>query len=236
MQAAGTVQFAATADGAVKEVCRRRREAFFGESSGRDKVEGNETDMAQRRMSSRGLLRPYIRATPPLCVLGDAAVTRRRGAMSLRRAGSWRYDAQGTAQLTALIMQAAALGFKALDVSRTPLTVPAMCGVSERPKHLLVCGACGACGAGAGNGGPTTSSATRAPPPRPTSARPPTVADLLRWHDDMDLLPPLGTGMPCHNGGSAACCGGPGCCSLCSATDFNDALEAIISTFGTGRA
>jgi hypothetical protein len=33
------------------------------------------------------------------------------------RAGSWCYDAQGTAQLTALITQAAALGFEAVDVS-----------------------------------------------------------------------------------------------------------------------
>ena len=36
--------------------------------------------------------------------------------------------------------------------------------------------------------------------------------------DDMDLPSPLGTGLPCHNGGRPGCRGGLGCCSLCSAT------------------
>lgn len=44
--------------------------------------------------------------------------------------------------------------------------------------------------------------------------------------DDQDLPPPLGTGLPCHNGGVVSCRGGPGCCSLCAGTEFYDAMEA----------
>ncbi len=66
----------------------------------------------------------------------------------------------------------------------------------------------------------------------PNQCAPDNAAQLpLRWHDDMVLLPPQGTGLPFHDGGRAACRGGPGCCSLCSATDFYDAMEASIFDF-----
>ena len=50
--------------------------------------------------------------------------------------------------------------------------------------------------------------------------------------DDMDLLPPAGTGLPCHNGGSESCRGGPGCCSTCAASEwFVDELIPSVLAF-----
>ena len=74
----------------------------------------------------------------------------------------------------------------------------------------------------------------------PNRCAPDNAAALpLRWHDVIGLLPPLGTGLPCHNGGSAAFRGGPGCCSLCSATDFYDSMEAnifwLLGQYGHGH-
>lgn len=49
--------------------------------------------------------------------------------------------------------------------------------------------------------------------------------------DTMDLLPPLGTGRSCHNQGCGLGDGGPGCCSLCAATTFYDAMEKTMLEF-----
>ena len=50
-------------------------------------------------------------------------------------------------------------------------------------------------------------------------------------YDDMDLLPPYGTGLPCHNGGNALCSGGPGCCSTCSASEWFDEMVSTLFNF-----
>jgi hypothetical protein len=151
------------------------------------------------------------------------------------RTGSWCYDAEGTAQLSALIAQAAALGFEGVDVSlNMNSTWRSQVGVEFQSAQNIswfaaLVGQARALGMemGAYDLLRNARSATA-----PNQCAPDNAASLpLRWHDDMDLPPPLGTGLPCHNGGSASCRGGPGCCSLCSATDFYDGMEASIFDF-----
>jgi hypothetical protein len=151
------------------------------------------------------------------------------------RQGSWCYDTAGTAGLEAYIDQAAALGFELIDVSlnmnntwRSQVGVEFQSQANATWFKALV-GRARAAGMelGAYDLLRNARSATAA-----NQCAPDNAAELpLSAYDDMDLPPPLGTGLPCHNGGNANCRGGPGCCSLCAASEFYDELEASILSF-----
>jgi hypothetical protein len=150
-------------------------------------------------------------------------------------AGGWCYDAAGTAGLQAFIDQAAALGFEMVDVSlnmnatwRSQVGVEFQGGANVTWFAALVARARAAgMEMGAYQLLRNARSATAINQCAPADATQlPNV-----WFDDQDLPPPLGTGLPCHNGGAAACRGGPGCCSLCAATEWYDALEASVLSF-----
>jgi len=158
------------------------------------------------------------------------------------RTGSWCYDAEGSAGLSALITQAASLGFEAVDVSlnmnntwRSQVGVEFQSASNTSWFAGMVALAKGlGMELGAYDLLRNARSATA-----PNQCAPEDAATLpLHWFDDQDLPPPLGTGLTCHNGGDASCRGGPGCCSLCAASEFYDALEASIFQFweGTGMS
>ena len=201
-----------------------------------ERAEGAAHGMSRFGLESARMWRTLAPQTEQFPVVANAMCS---GGSNLPRgdprAGSWCYDAEGTAQLSALIAQAAALGFEGVDVSlNMNATWRSQVGVEFQSAQnaswfAALVGQARALGMemGAYDLLRNARSATA-----PNQCAPDNAAALpLHWHDDMDLPPPLGTGLTCHNGGSASCRGGPGCCSLCSATDFYDALEASIFDF-----
>ena len=206
------------------------------------RAEGAAHGMSQFGLESARMWRTLAPQTEQFPVVANAMCV--GGAEGLPpgdpRTGSWCYDAQGTAALAALIDQAADLGFEGVDVSlnmnstwRSQVGVEFQSAANISWFAALVARArARGLELGAYDLLRNARSATA-----PNQCAPDNAASLpLRGYDDMDLPPPLGTGLPCHNGGSAACRGGPGCCSLCSGTEFYDAMEASIFSFwdGTG--
>lgn len=149
--------------------------------------------------------------------------------------GSWCYDAEGTAGLVAYLHQAAEVGFDMVDISLNMNgTWRSQIGVEfQSPanvswfKALVDAGKALGLELGAYQLLRNARSATAV-----NECAPDDAASLPNaGFDDMDLLPPMGTGLPCHNGGAAACRGGPGCCSTCAATEWFDAMTASVLKF-----
>ena len=151
------------------------------------------------------------------------------------RAGSWCYDANGTAGLEAYIDQAIALGFELVTVSlNMNSTWRSQIGTEFQSaenmtwfKALVDRGRAGGVELGVYQLLMNARSATGLNEAAPSDA---TLLPNV-WFDDQDLAAPLGTGLPCHNFGIESCRGGAGCCSLCSATSFYDDMEASMLNF-----
>jgi hypothetical protein len=149
--------------------------------------------------------------------------------------GGWCYDDVGTQGLQSYIDDAAALGFEMVDVSlnmnatwRSQVGVEFQGAANVSWFKALVDRAKGlGMEMGAYQLLRNARSATAI-----NQCAPGNAAVLPNGgFDDMDLLPPHGTGLACHNGGNAACTGGPGCCSLCSATEWFDSMVASVLSF-----
>ena len=151
------------------------------------------------------------------------------------RTASWCYDAAGTAALEAYIDQAAALGWEGVDVSlNMNSTWRSQVGVEfQSPSNVTWFSALVARARAAGMELGAYQLLRNARSATGINQCAPDNAFGLPndGYDDMDLPPPLGTGLPCHNGGKPGCRGGPGCCSLCSATSFFDDLRASVLSF-----
>ena len=147
--------------------------------------------------------------------------------------GSWCYDAAGTEGLRSYIAQAAAVGFDLVDISlNMNNTWRSQVGVEFQSaanvswfKALVDAGRAVRVELGAYQLLRNARSATAI-----NQCAPDDAASLPNsGYDDMDLLPPLGTGLACHNGGQATCRGGPGCCSTCAASEwFQDMSRSVL--------
>lgn len=151
------------------------------------------------------------------------------------RIGSWCYDDVGTAGIQTYIQQATVIGVEGIDISlNMNNTWRSQIGVEFQSqenitwfKALVDQAKTSNIEVGVYQLLRNARSATGINECAPNNAI--NLANV--GYDDMDLLPPYGTGLPCHNGGNAQCEGGPGCCSTCSASEWFDEMMDTVFAF-----